>query len=86
MYIIAVGFITAIISHFYKPAGIVLAAIGIVPLAYAFISGPIRVLIDPSSVQQVTDMMIIAFSNWLTDYLMNYPGALLFGALIGIFT
>jgi hypothetical protein len=83
--ILLVGFIIAAISYFLKPVGMIIAAISVVPLAYSFIMGPIQVSIDPSSFQQVTDGMVINTTNYITDYLLSYPGAALFGAMVGLF-
>jgi len=54
-------------------------------LAFAFISGPIQVMIDPSSVQLGTDGIMTASTNYLTAYILDYPGTALFGAIVGTF-
>lgn len=86
MGILLAGFITAAISYFYKPAGIVIAAIALAPFAYALLAGPIQVMIDPSSVQQATSGIVTATTNYIAADLLSYPGAALFGAVIGLFS
>ena len=85
MAILFVGFIVAAVSYFFKPVGMIIAAISLVPLAFAFISGPTQVMIDPSSVKLATDGIMTSFTNYLTGYILNYPGAALFGAIVGTF-
>jgi hypothetical protein len=85
MGILAVGFISAAVSYFCKPVGLILALVGFLPLFVAFIGGPIQVLADPTSVSQATNSIALAFSNWMTGYLLNWPGAALFGAVLGLF-
>ena len=82
--ILFLSFTIAAVSYFFKPVGMIIAVISLVPIAYAFISGPIQVMIDPSSVVLATDGIMTAFANYLTDYILNYPGAALFGAIVGI--
>ena len=84
MEILLVGFIITAISYFLKPVGIIIAAISLIPLTIAFISGPIQVMIDPSSVKVATDGIMTAFTNYLTGYILDYPGATLFGATVGV--
>ena len=85
MEILLTGLAIAAVSYFFKPVGIIIAVISLVPLLIAFISGPIQVMIDPSSVKVATDGIIAAFTNYLTGELLSYPGATLFGALVDTF-
>lgn len=85
MGILFVGFAIAAVSYYFKPVGIIIAAVALAPLLTAFISGPIQVMIDPSSVGVATDGIVTAFTNYLTGELPSYPGAALFGALAGAF-
>ncbi|NQT23636.1 MAG: hypothetical protein HQ579_09410 [Candidatus Omnitrophica bacterium] len=80
-----VGFIVAAVSYFVKPVGMIIAALSLIPFALALISGQIQVLIDPSNVQPATDGIMTSFVNYLTGSLLDYPGAALFGAMVGIF-
>jgi hypothetical protein len=84
--ILAVGFFSALIAYFFKPIGILIGLIGLLPFAYALLAGPIQVTIDPSSVQQVTSGVVTATANFITADLLNYPGAALFGAIVGLFS
>jgi len=86
MGILLTGFIIAAVSYFFKRVGIIIAAVTLAPLLIAFISGPIQVMVDPSSVKVATDGIMTAFANYLTGELLSYPGAALFGALIGVFS
>jgi hypothetical protein len=83
MGILLAGFIIAAVSYFFKPVGIIIAAVALAPLLAAFVSGPIQVMIDPSSVGAATDGIVTAFTNYLTGELLSYPGAALFGGLLG---
>jgi hypothetical protein len=83
MAILFLGFGIAAVSYYFKPVGIIIALVALAPLLAAFISGPIQVMIDPSSVGAATDGIVTAFTNYLTGELLSYPGAALFGALIG---
>lgn len=85
MGILFVGFAIAAVSYYFKPVGIVIAAVALAPLVTAFVSGPIQVMIDPSSVGAATDGIVTTFTNYLTRDLLSYPGAALFGALAGVF-
>lgn len=86
MGILLLGFGIAAVSYCFKPVGIIIAIVALVPLLTAFISGPIQVMIDPSGVGVATDSIITAFTNYLTGGILSYPGAALFGALIGLFS
>jgi len=86
MGILLSGFIAALISWVYKPAGIIIAAIALAPFVYAIVAGPIHVMIDPSSVQQATSGIVTATTNYIVADLLSYPRAVLFGSLIGLFS
>lgn len=79
------GFGIAGVSYYLKPIGIAIAAVALAPLVTAFVSGPIQVMVDPSSVGAATDGIVTTFTNYLTGELLSYPGAALFGALAGVF-
>ena len=85
MDILLLGFIIAAISYFFKPIGMAILVISLIPLVYAFVSGPIQVMIDPLSVEEATGGIVTAFTNYLTGYVLNYPGAALFGSIMGTF-
>jgi hypothetical protein len=86
MGIILLGFGVAAVSYLFKPVGIIIAVVALAPLVAAFMSGPIQVMIDPSSVGAATGGIVTAFTNCLTGEILSYPGAALFGALIGLFS
>ena len=86
MGILLLGFGTAAVSYFFKPIGMVIIAISLIPPFFAFIPGPVHVMIDSSSVDQVTNSVVTATTNYLTGDLIHYPGAALFGALVGLFS
>ena len=83
MGILLLGFGIAAVSYYLKPIGMIIAAIALAPLLTAFISGPIQVMIDPSSVGAATGGIVSEFTNYLSGEVLSYPGAALFGALVG---
>jgi hypothetical protein len=85
MGVLLLGFGMAAVSYFFKPIGIAIILISLIPLLITFISAPVNVMIDPSSVNQVTSNVTSATTNYLAGDLILYPGAALFGALAGLF-
>ena len=86
MTILLVGFLVAAVSYFLKPVGLILTIVSLLPLLIAFVGGPIQVMIDPASVGTATNGIMTALANYIKDWAFNYPGAVLFGALIGTLT
>jgi ABC-type enterochelin transport system permease subunit len=84
MEILLPGIICAAIAWLYKPAGVILAIIGILPVMFAGVSGIFQVNTDPSSLQQVTDNIMTATANAIVGEIKGLPGAILFGATIGL--
>jgi len=86
MSILLTGLIVAAITCFYKPVGYVIALISILPLAYALVASIVQVSVDPTAVKPAVDGIAMAAANYVKNDIMYYPGAALFGALIGLFS
>ena len=85
MGILIIGFIMAAVSYFSKSGNVILTAITVMPLACAFLMGLTHIMNDPSSVQQATNSIVVAFTSYFTGYLLGLPGTALFDAVKSIF-
>jgi len=77
--------ICAIISWAYKPAGAIITFIGAVPFLLAVIIGIFHVQTDPSSISQVINTIVVAWTGWFTGEIQGYIGSAIVGAVVGIF-